>query len=92
LLLNNVGDLIQWIFFFLFFLPQPVLPMILLGVLQAVAKLTSFLLNVQEGDVNTPISHYQLPLKVPSNLKCKVLCFVGWSFHWTPGRGAEALK
>lgn len=91
LLLNDVYDFLQLIFF-LFSLPQPVLPMIPLGILQAVAKLTSFLLNVQQGDANTPISCYHLPLKVPDSLKCKVLCFVGQSFHWTLCREAEAVK
>lgn len=79
-------------YFFYFPYLSQVLPMIPLGILQAVAKLASSLLNVQQGDVNTPISHYQLPLKVPNSLKCKVLCFVGQTFHWTLCRGAEAVK
>lgn len=49
-------DDVYGVFFSLLSIPQATLPVILFGILQAIAFCTSYLLNAQQGDVNTPIS------------------------------------
>lgn len=59
-------------FFFLFSLPQPVLPVLPFGILQAVAKLNSFFLNVQQGEHSAhPSVVISCLLKSPVTLNAK---------------------